>query len=37
MTKSTVKRIAVPKKYLFFTNPANLAHFRKYVRQKENV
>lgn len=36
MTKSTVKRIAVPKKDPFFTNPANLAHFQKSVKQKEN-
>lgn len=34
--KASVKRITTPKEDPFFTNPANLAHFRKSVKQKEN-
>lgn len=36
MTKSPLKRNTPPKEDPFFTNPANLAHFRKSVKQKEN-
>ena len=34
--KASVKRITTPKEDPFFTNPANLAHFRKSVKQREN-
>lgn len=34
--KASVKRITTPKEDPFFTNPANLAYFRKSVKQKEN-
>ena len=34
--KASIKRITTPKEDPFFTNPANLAHFRKSVQQKEN-
>ena len=34
--KASIKRITTPKEDPFFTNPANLAHFQKSVKQKEN-
>lgn len=34
--KASIKRITTPKEDPFFTNPANLAHFRKSVQQREN-
>ncbi len=33
--KASIKRITKPKEDPFFTNPANLAHFRKSVEQRE--
>ena len=34
--KAALKRITTPKEDPFFTNPANLEHFRRSVKQREN-
>lgn len=34
--KASLKRIITPKEDPFFTNPANLEHFRRSVKQREN-
>ena len=34
--KASIKRITTSKEDPFFTNPANLAHFQKSVKQREN-
>lgn len=34
--KASLKRIIPPKEDPFFTNPANLEHFRRSVKQREN-